>query len=86
MPKATAQQTGIAPCGIIAWHTLGLLSAIEKEEHQILERTQRDDLAALLQEAALTLLGTSQRMRFTPIQAEALRYIQAKQPKHPAKN
>ncbi len=81
MAQPASQSTGIEPCGIIAWHTLGLLAAIDKEEHLILDRTQRDDLANLLQEAAIALLGTSQRLRFTPIQAEALRYLQQHQPK-----
>jgi hypothetical protein len=82
----TTQKTGIPPCGIISWTTFGLLTAIEANEHLILNQTQRNDLAALLQECALVLLGTSQRFRMTPTQAKALSHIQSNQPKKLSQN
>lgn len=70
------------PHATIAWHALSLIQSINNEEHLVIDRQKRLDLAALLGEAARSLANSAHRLRLRPHQAEVLRDLQLKQPTH----
>ena len=78
-----ATEVTAEPHAMIAWHTLSLLSAINNDEHLVIEQQKRLDLAALLGDAARAIAGSAQRLSLSPHQAEVLRFLQAKQLKQP---
>ena len=83
MTPSTLDPRPSTPMHAIASSVFDLLTAIESGEHHAISRTQRDDLAVLLADAARALANTSQRLRLSPSQAEALRYLQQQQqPQH----
>lgn len=68
------------PHAMIAWHALSLVASINNEEHLVIDRQKRLDLAALLGEAARSLANSAHRLCLSPHQAEVLRNLQLKQP------
>ena len=79
-PSTLDSRPSTHPMHAITATVFDLLTAIESGEHHLITSTQRDDLAVLLADAARALANTSQRLRLSPSQAEALRYLQHNQP------
>jgi hypothetical protein len=90
MPSLTKAAAKLAadlpePHSIIAWHALSLFTALRTDE-TLIALDRRADIAALLDETGRECLLAAARLKHTPAGAEALRHIQAKEPRHHSAN